>query len=68
MSESYYGTCNFKNLYYARKYYREYGCDTAEVDRKIADNEIHIGMAQNLKPNEKFAWDRDGRGIIIVTE
>lgn len=37
------GTANFYDRIAAIKYYRAYGMDAADVDRKIADGEIHIG-------------------------
>ena len=68
MSESYYGTSNFRSFADAYNYYRPYGWDANEVNRKVSDGEIHIGRAKNLGNNETFSWDKDGRGVITITE
>ena len=42
------GTSHFVSLEAAIRYYREYDLDSAEVARKIADGEIHIGAPELL--------------------
>lgn len=40
------GTSHFISRAAAIRYYRPYGTDAAEVDRKLADGEIHIGKPE----------------------
>ena len=43
------GTSHFVSLMDAIRYYRPYGFDASDVERKIADGEIHIGPPETGK-------------------
>lgn len=60
MSKMITGTSWFPTLYAAISYYKEYGDDRQEIDRKIEAGEIHIG---NPPPHngEVKRWIQDQR-------
>jgi hypothetical protein len=53
------GTAHFVSKAAAVRYYREYGFSAADVERKLADGEIGIGMP-STKPDEEL-FVREGR-------
>ena len=58
------GTSHFKSRESAISYYAEYGNDVSDVDRKIADGEIHIGKPQT-KPGQSLGLIDEGRRYAI---
>lgn len=44
------GTNYFKSQRHAERYYADYGCDAAEVARKITDGEIRIRSQPFVAP------------------
>ncbi len=64
MSQTRIGTSHFKNRAAAIEYYRKQQCDTAEVYRKIADGEIHLGPP-NVSRGYRLRLDSDGRYELV---
>jgi hypothetical protein len=58
------GTANFVSKAAAVRYYRDYGFDAADVDRKIAEGEIHIGKP-TLKPGDRLVVVYNGTRYAI---
>jgi hypothetical protein len=54
------GTCNFKSLYAAQCYYRQYGFNLVDVEEKIRNNEITIGEP-TITAQQSLLIDSDGR-------
>ena len=54
-----FGTCYFRFKSDAIAYYADYGFASEDVDRKIAEGEIHIGVPPML-PGDKL-YSEDGR-------
>lgn len=61
-----YGTSNFVSLSAAVRYYKDYGYDKADVQRKIREGEIHIGKP-SLKPGERLGLTDGGKRYTITT-
>ena len=58
------GTSYFKSFDAAFRYYKDYGFNYGDVQRKIQDGEIHIGKP-TLKPNQKLVLNtEEGRYFI----
>ncbi len=60
------GTCNFESTYKANQYYALQGFTKADVQAKIAANEIRIGQPK-LEENETCVINNEGR-YVITTE
>lgn len=61
---TYTGTAHFVSRAAAISYYAEYGNDVAEIDRKLAEGEIHIGKP-STKPGERLSLIDEGRRYAI---
>ena len=56
------GTSHFESMFAAMDYYSGYGFCRADVERKVADGEINIGLP-DLKPGDRVTV-REGRYFI----
>jgi hypothetical protein len=59
-----YGTSYFTSLSAAVRYYKAYGYDKSDVQRKIREGEIHIGKPK-LKPGERLGTTDGGKRYTI---
>jgi hypothetical protein len=61
-----YGTSYFFSFGSACQYYKDYGYNSNDVERKLKDGEIHIGTPP-LKENECLSsGNSEGRYFVIV--
>jgi hypothetical protein len=57
----------FRTRAAARRYYKPYGFGAVDVERKIMEGEIHIGLPpMPLKEGERYRWDADDRAEHII--
>lgn len=61
-----YGTSYFVSLSAAVRYYKDYGDDREDVQRKIREGSIHIGKPP-LKPGERLGLTDGGKRYTITT-
>ena len=59
-----FGTGHFVDIVAARQYYVTYGFNARDVDRKLAEGEIHIGPPP-LKTGESFTINKEQRYAIV---
>lgn len=60
-----YGTSHFRDKRAALRYYRAYGNDSAEVERKLAEGEIFLGPPTNTPAGSRVRIDpAEGRYFI----
>ncbi len=61
-----YGTSHFTSLSAAVRYYKDYGYDKADVQRKIREGEIHIGKP-TVKVGERLGTTDGGKRYTITS-
>ena len=61
------GTSHFVSKTAAINYYKSYGNDTEEVNRKLRDGELQIGRPKSL-PGRATRVDEDGRWHVEMKE
>ena len=55
------GTCYFVDIVAARRYYARQGFNARDVDRKIAEKEIHVGELPTVPAGGRRFLDSDER-------
>lgn len=58
-----FGTSHFVDVVAARRYYARLGFNARDVDRKLAEGEIHLG-APAVKPGERLRVNSEERYVI----
>jgi hypothetical protein len=61
MFYSIYGTSHFPTQKQAERYYRVYGFDAGDVQRKLDEGEIHLGAPPVLEGEELVLLDNQTR-------
>lgn len=62
------GTSHFVSWLAACDYYRDYGFDSDDVNRKIAEGEIHIGKPEEISINERLTIIDGGKRYAIESD